>query len=927
MRKIVLFLMFLMITIPFAFAGYKFNPYTGQPDITGADVTVSGTVNVSDAAYNATTWNGDVANAPSKNAVRDQLESHYSGTAVHGATGAVVGTTNTQTLTNKTLTSPVMTAPALGTIASGVGTALTALNGANVQDADLGDVSVSSGAWSVDANAVALGTDSVGDYVDGVQTDQGLQKSGTEGADLGLIPCTDGQILKNNGGTTWECGADNNDGGGGSGFAPADATYLTLTSNGTLSAEVVTGITDDTTLVANGTTMQAKALSDCDGNGSAMNYDTTTNAFSCKTIADADVPDTITVDLATSSSGLACTNCVAGTEIALGSDAAGDIMYYNGTDYVRLAKGTAGQVLEMNAGATAPEWDTDDSGGAGSPGGSDTQVQYNDGGALGGDAGLVFNETTNALTGTGTFTALSFISTGGSDSILTGSGSMDVGGTGNTNNEKLHWNFESVANTVTVTSTTGVTVTNFSSIALQESGIGVVNLDEIDASSELIAIMDDETGSGLLAFATNPLFTAARFGNGATTGGYFDIVEDTDNGTNRIRFTSPSAITSDVECILENDGNPIPDSCVGDGTDGGGSGAFSDASDPVVLNTTTKDVAIGAALINSAKLSVDGDANQVQYAIQGHSTQTANIMEVENSGGTIMFSLNNSGVFPVWHGAFLSDSDAIGFDNVNVFGSGNDLTVDGTLIPTAFDMPSGAAPTTNATGEIALDTTITDHQPLLQYFDGGENMSIIAIDTAELPATDNEIIKYDAATDKFVLEADAGGGGSTTQSIVINPAAMYVTGTIALTGDATVGATFDASNGGVLLFGETTDAGAGWRGKLPSNWSAHGSLKLNYSMTSGTANEVEWEAAVMCTSPGDSARDDADSFAAFAVASDTVPGTVRFEDTVSITLTDDSCAAGDDIQINISTDADDATNDDATGDRRLIGVVYEYTAS
>lgn len=35
---------------------------------------------------------------------------------------------------------------------------------------------------------------------------------------------------------------------------------------------------------------------------------------------------------------------------------AGDILYFNGTAWVKLAKGTAGQVLKMNAGATAPEW-------------------------------------------------------------------------------------------------------------------------------------------------------------------------------------------------------------------------------------------------------------------------------------------------------------------------------------------------------------------------------------------------------------------------------------------------------------------------------------------------------------------------------------------------------------------------------------------
>ena len=51
-------------------------------------------------------------------------------------------------------------------------------------------------------------------------------------------------------------------------------------------------------------------------------------------------------------------NSVDGTKIAMGSDAAGDIMYHNGTDWVRLAKGTGGQTLKMNAGATAPEWVT-----------------------------------------------------------------------------------------------------------------------------------------------------------------------------------------------------------------------------------------------------------------------------------------------------------------------------------------------------------------------------------------------------------------------------------------------------------------------------------------------------------------------------------------------------------------------------------------
>ena len=48
-------------------------------------------------------------------------------------------------------------------------------------------------------------------------------------------------------------------------------------------------------------------------------------------------------------------NNVTGAKIAMGSDAAGDILYYNGTDYVRLAKGTTGHYLSQG-GSNAPAW-------------------------------------------------------------------------------------------------------------------------------------------------------------------------------------------------------------------------------------------------------------------------------------------------------------------------------------------------------------------------------------------------------------------------------------------------------------------------------------------------------------------------------------------------------------------------------------------
>ena len=47
---------------------------------------------------------------------------------------------------------------------------------------------------------------------------------------------------------------------------------------------------------------------------------------------------------------------IPGRAIELGSDTEGDLAYYDGSKWTRLAKGTAGQLLATNSGATAPEW-------------------------------------------------------------------------------------------------------------------------------------------------------------------------------------------------------------------------------------------------------------------------------------------------------------------------------------------------------------------------------------------------------------------------------------------------------------------------------------------------------------------------------------------------------------------------------------------
>lgn len=100
------------------------------------------------------------------------------------------------------------------------------------------------------------------------------------------------------------------------------------------------------------------------------------------------------------------------------------IPYLSGaTAFGEIGIGTAGQYLKVAAGATGYEWGTPTAGAAG----SDTHVQFNDGGsALGGDAGMTYVKATDILTLTGgvstpkltNLTSNGFVKTGSGDGTL-----------------------------------------------------------------------------------------------------------------------------------------------------------------------------------------------------------------------------------------------------------------------------------------------------------------------------------------------------------------------------------------------------------------------------------------------------------------------------------------------------------------------------
>ncbi|MCH8748853.1 hypothetical protein IH781_03855, partial [Patescibacteria group bacterium] len=80
----------------------------------------------------------------------------------------------------------------------------------------------------------------------------------------------------------------------------------------------------------------------------------------------------------------------------------------------------------------------------------------------------------------------------------------------------------------------------------------------------------------------------------------------------------------------------------------------------------------------------------------------------------------------------------------------------------SFEIVNSTSPTVNAAGEIAIDTDADGDlidQGLITYYDGTTQLYAVAVDTLT-GLTDNWALTYDATLDKFVFEAQSGGGGS-----------------------------------------------------------------------------------------------------------------------------------------------------------------------
>jgi hypothetical protein len=78
---------------------------------------------------------------------------------------------------------------------------------------------------------------------------------------------------------------------------------------------------------------------------------------------------------------------------------------------------------------------------------------------------------------------------------------------------------------------------------------------------------------------------------------------------------------------------------------------------------------------------------------------------------------------------------------------------------TSLEIPNSAAPTVNADGEIALDTTVADFSHGIFKGYAGEELGFVTLPIAQFTSpTDAYVVSYNATNDEFELVAQTGGG-------------------------------------------------------------------------------------------------------------------------------------------------------------------------
>ena len=246
--------------------------------------------------------------------------------------------------------------------------------------------------------------------------------------------------------------------------------------------------------------------------------------------------------------------------------------------------------------------------------------------------------------------------------------------------------------TLTHVDNTGLAInTNLEAATITEGGVAVHNNDQMDASSELLAIIDDETGSGLIVFGTTPTFTTSIVLTGAdadpgAAGGtivYDNAITDIlDGGALRWNDTGAAGALG-VRLLVDLDTDPSDDGFVV---------SYDATLDKFKMSAAgAGDILADGSVPFTGEVNFQNNAAAATFGAVGTDADVVLAFDAVTAQGSI---------------TYMEDEDRFDFDNdVDVIG---DLTA-GTI---ASD---GALSGTTVTGTAKISTTATTEQLRLNY--------------------------------------------------------------------------------------------------------------------------------------------------------------------------------------------------------------------
>lgn len=182
-----------------------------------------------------------------------------------------------------------------------------------------------------------------------------------------------------------------------------------------------------------------------------------------------------------------------------------------------------------------------------------------------------------------------------------------------------------------------------------------------------------------------------------------------------------------------------------------------------VSQTGLTDAQVKTAYENNADTNEFSDAEQTKLAGIETAADVTDVTNVTAAGAILV------GDSPVWTGA-------------HNFGGA-----------TSLEIPNSVAPTVDANGEIALDTTVTDFSAgLIKYF-STEEMVVVAMPLAEFTTpTNGAVPTYNSTNDEFEMAVPGGGG----DALIANPLSQFA----ATTSAQLLGVIDDETGSNLLVF-------------------------------------------------------------------------------------------------------------------------------